>query len=253
MTDLGRRSGTFPASGHDDLEPLVIPDADVLLRRCLHRVGDIGIGPPVGLAMLDDQQPLSTDQQGLDIDVRAGDNFAFERDGVTPDILNLSKTLGAGLPLSATITSAAIEQDCYEKGYLFYTTHAADPLPAAVGRKVVEIVIRDGLAEKARDLGSYLKAQLNDLQQCHAIIGDVRGRGLLLGVELVADRNTKTPTPEIGAAISERCLELGACLNISRRGMAGVFRIAPPLTANRYEIDRAISIFDQALGECAPT
>ena len=136
---------------------------------------------------------------------------------------------------------------------MFYTTHAADPLPAAVGRKVVEIVIRDGLAEKARDLGSYLKAQLNDLQQCHAIIGDVRGRGLLLGVELVADRNTKTPTPEIGAAISERCLELGACLNISRRGMAGVFRIAPPLTANRYEIDRAISIFDQALGECAPT
>ena len=73
---------------------------------------------------------------------RTGDNFACERDGVTPDILNLSKTLGAGLPLSATITSAAIEQDCYEKGYLFYTTHAAAPLPAAVGRKVVEIVIR---------------------------------------------------------------------------------------------------------------
>ncbi len=181
---------------------------------------------------------------------RTGDNFAFERDGVTPDILTLSKTLGAGLPLSATITTAAIEQDCYEKGFLFYTTHAADPLPAAVGRKVVEIVVRDGLANQARDLGGYLKAQLNDLQQHHTIIGDVRGRGLLLGVELVSDRKTKTPMPEIGAAISERCLELGACLNISRRGMAGVFRIAPPLTTNRNEIDSAIAILDQALSEC---
>ena len=74
---------------------------------------------------------------------RTGDNFAFERDGVVPDILTLSKTLGAGLPLSATITTAAIEQDCHDKDFLFYTTHAADPLPAAVGRKVVEIVIRD--------------------------------------------------------------------------------------------------------------
>ncbi|NKB60220.1 MAG: aminotransferase class III-fold pyridoxal phosphate-dependent enzyme [Alphaproteobacteria bacterium] len=181
---------------------------------------------------------------------RTGNNFAFERDGVVPDILNLSKTLGAGLPLSATITSDEIEQDCNDKGFLFYTTHAADPLPAAVGRKVVEIVQRDGLAERARELGDHLKSHLLDLQQRHAIIGDVRGRGLLLGVELVADRQTKTPASEIGGAVSERCLELGACLNISRRGMAGVFRIAPPLTTNRDEIDKAIAIFDQALTEC---
>jgi 2,2-dialkylglycine decarboxylase (pyruvate) len=183
---------------------------------------------------------------------RTGENFAFERDGVVPDILNLSKTLGAGLPLSATITTEAIEQDCLEKDFLFYTTHAADPLPAAVGRKVIEIVVRDGLADRARELGDYLKSQLFDLQQRHAIIGDIRGRGLLLGVELVADRQTKVPVPEIGAAVSERCLELGACLNISRRGTAGVFRIAPPLTTTSDEIDHAISIFNQALSECAP-
>lgn len=181
---------------------------------------------------------------------RTGHNFAFERDGVVPDILNLSKTLGAGLPLSATITSNEIEQDCTDKGFLFYTTHAADPLPAAVGRKVVEIVQRDGLAERARELGDYLKSHLLDLQQRHAIIGDVRGRGLLLGVELVTDRQTKTPASELGGTISERCLELGACLNISRRGMADVFRIAPPLTTNRKEIDKAVGIFDQALTEC---
>ncbi len=181
---------------------------------------------------------------------RTGDNFAFQREGVVPDILTLSKTLGAGLPLSATITSAAIEEDCHDKGFLFYTTHAADPLPAAVGSKVVEIVVRDQLAERARDLGDYLLSQLRDLQQRHPIIGDVRGRGLLLGVELVADRRTKTPALEVGMAVGQRCLELGACLNIGRRSMSGVFRIAPPLIVTRDEIDLAIAIFDQALGEC---
>ncbi len=184
---------------------------------------------------------------------RTGDNFAFERDGVVPDILNLSKTLGAGMPLAATITTSEIERHCHDKGFLFYTTHAADPLPAAVGRKVVEIVMRDRLAERARDLGGYLKDQLRDLQQRHPIIGDVRGRGLLLGVELVSDRRAKTPALEAGMAISQRCLELGACLNIGRRSMASVFRIAPPLTATRDEVDRAMAIFDQALGECATT
>jgi 2,2-dialkylglycine decarboxylase (pyruvate) len=182
---------------------------------------------------------------------RTGNNFAFERDGVVPDILTLSKTLGAGLPLAATITTAAIEQDCHDKNFLFYTTHAADPLPAAVGRKVVEIVTRDRLADRARELGDYLKSRLCDLQQRHPAIGDVRGRGLLLGVELVADRVTKVPALEFGMAVSQRCLELGACLNIGRRSMAGVFRIAPPLTIGRDEIDQAISIFDQALSECA--
>ncbi len=183
---------------------------------------------------------------------RTGHNFAFERDGVVPDILCLSKTLGAGLPLSATITSTAIEQDCYDKGYLFYTTHAADPLPAAVGRKVVEIVIRDHLAARARELGAYLRAQLEALQQRHVLIGDVRGRGLLQGIELVTDRGSKTPAHDIGMAVSRRCLELGACLNIGRRATAAIFRIAPPLTVSEDEIDAAMAILDQALGEFSP-
>jgi 2,2-dialkylglycine decarboxylase (pyruvate) len=78
----------------------------------------------------------------------------------------------------------------------------------------------------------------------------VRGRGLLLGVELVTDRQTKTPAMDAGAAIGKRCLELGACLNIGRRS-GGLFRIAPPLTVTRDEIDRAITIFDQALQDYA--
>ena len=180
---------------------------------------------------------------------RTGSNFAFERDAVVPDILTLSKTLGAGLPLSATIASAEIEQACYEKGFLFYTTHASDPLPAAVGSKVVEIVVRDRLAERADALGDYLKTLLHDLQQRHPVIGDVRGRGLLLGIELVTNRETKTPAHELGAKVSNRCIELGACLNISRRSASNVFRIAPPLTTSKDEIDKAVEILDTALSE----
>jgi 2,2-dialkylglycine decarboxylase (pyruvate) len=182
---------------------------------------------------------------------RTGDRFAFEHEGVVPDILTLSKTLGAGLPLSATITSSEIEARCVERGYVFYTTHAADPLPAAVGAKVAEIVVRDGLAERARELGAYLKSQLQALQQRHEAIGDVRGRGLLLGVELVVDRQRREPARDLGFAVSERALELGASLNIGRRAMANIFRIAPPLTVTREQIDTAVAIFDQALTECA--
>ena len=181
---------------------------------------------------------------------RTGDLFAFEHDGVVPDVLTLSKTLGAGLPLSATITSRALEQTCFERDYLFYTTHAADPLPAAVGRKVIEIVVRDKLAERARELGTYLKALLRELQQRHEAVGDVRGRGLLLGLELVLDRRSKRPALELGTAVSRRCLELGASLNIGRRSQANVFRIAPPLTVSRDQIDTAVTILDQALVEC---
>ena len=182
---------------------------------------------------------------------RTGDRFAFEHEGVVPDILTLSKTLGAGLPLSATITSAEIEQQCYDQGYIFYTTHAADPLPASVGTKVVEIIVRDALSERARELGTYMKEQLLALKQRHEAIGDVRGRGLLLGVELVEDRQSKTPARELGFEVSRRCLALGASLNIGRRSVANIFRIAPPLTVTREQIDTAVAILDQALTECA--
>src|SRR3546814_8673321 len=107
---------------------------------------------------------------------RTGTNFAFERDGVAPDILTLSKTLGAGLPLSAVVTSAEIEQTCHAKGFLFFTTHANDPLPAAVGLCVVEALVRDRLAARAAEMGAHMKQGFQDLQQKHEAIGDVRGR-----------------------------------------------------------------------------
>ena len=125
---------------------------------------------------------------------RTGLMFAFERDGVVPDILVLSKTLGAGLPLSAVMTSEAISRECDARGFLFYTTHVNDPLPAAVGLKVLEIVERDGLAARAGVMGARLKAGLWALRERFPWVGDVRGRGLLLGLEFIDEDGGKCRT-----------------------------------------------------------
>ncbi|GAP35346.1 aspartate aminotransferase family protein [Piscinibacter sakaiensis] len=179
---------------------------------------------------------------------RTGLMFACQRDGVVPDVMTLSKTLGAGLPLAAVLTTAEIEERCHERGFLFYTTHVSDPLPAAVGLKVLEIVERDGLVERARQAGARLEAGLRALQRDHACIGDVRGRGLLLGLELVQDRATRQPAPELGAAITRECMRLGLSMNIVQLpGMGGVFRIAPPLTVSDAEIDLGLELLGRAI------
>ena len=179
---------------------------------------------------------------------RTGLMFACERDGVVPDILTLSKTLGAGLPLSALVTTAEIEELCHARGFLFYTTHVSDPLPAAVGLKVLEIVQRDGLVARAAEAGARLTGHLRALQQRFDCIGDLRGRGLLQGMEIVADRRTKIPAPELGDAITRRCLEMGLSMNIVQLpGMGGVFRIAPPLTVSDEELDQGVAILERAL------
>ncbi|MCP9319138.1 aspartate aminotransferase family protein [Acetobacter persici] len=179
---------------------------------------------------------------------RTGLLYAFERDKIVPDILTLSKTLGAGLPLAATITSAAIEEKAHERGYLFYTTHVSDPMPAAVGLKVLEIVQRDGLIERARTMGARLQSGLGALQQRYDCIGDIRGRGLLLGMEIVKDRQSKLPDNDRGEAITRACMEMGLSMNVVQLpGMGGVFRIAPPLTVSESEIDLGIDIIRRAI------
>ena len=182
---------------------------------------------------------------------RVGANFAFEQDGVVPDFLAVSKTLGGGVPLAAAVTSAALEETCYRRGFVHVTSHVSDPLPAAVGLAVLEVLRRERLAERALELGRRLEAGLRDLQQRYEVIGDVRGRGLLWGVELVTDRQSRRPDPKLGARITARCLELGLSMNIvSLPGLASVWRIAPPLTATPAEIDEGLAILDQAIREC---
>ena len=179
---------------------------------------------------------------------RTGHMFAFQRDGVTPDIMTLSKTLGAGLPLAAVMTTTQIEQAAHERGFLFYTTHVSDPLTAAVGVTVLDVVERDGLVAQAGARGERLKNGLRDLQQRYECIGDVRGRGLLLGLEVVTDRQTKAPGFELGARIMDEAMRRGLSMNIVKLpGMGGVFRIAPPLTVSEAEIDQGLEIMSDSI------
>ncbi|HST48060.1 aspartate aminotransferase family protein [Jatrophihabitans sp.] len=190
---------------------------------------------------------LDEAQTGL---CRTGAWYAFERDGVVPDFITVSKTLGAGLPLAAVVTSAAIEEEAHRRGFLFYTTHVSDPLGAAVGNTVLDVLERDRLDERAGKLGVQLRNGLLAIQDRHAVVGDVRGRGLLQGLELVTDRTTKQGADRLGALVTRRCFELGLHLNVVQLpGMGGIFRIAPPLTSSEEEIALGLEILDQAISE----
>ncbi len=189
---------------------------------------------------------LDEAQTGL---CRTGTWYAFERDGVVPDIITLSKTLGAGLPLAAVVTSAAIEEEAHDRGFLFFTTHVSDPLVAAVGNTVLDVLERDRLDQRATDLGRRLRDGLLAIQDRHDVVGDVRGRGLLQGVELVSDRETKQGSDELGAQVTRHCLDLGLHMNVVQiPGMGGTLRIAPPLTSSESEIALGLDILDEAVG-----
>ncbi|GAA4520066.1 MULTISPECIES: aspartate aminotransferase family protein [Nonomuraea] len=179
---------------------------------------------------------------------RTGAMYAFERDGVAPDILTLSKTLGAGLPVAAVVTTAEIEQVCHDRGFLFYTTHVSDPLAASVALTVLDVIERDALVERAARLGDRLADRLLDLRDRYEVVGDVRGRGLLQGIELVEDKRSKAPADALGNAVTSACLERGLHMNIVQLpGMGGIFRIAPPLTITDDELHTGVDILEASL------
>ena len=177
---------------------------------------------------------------------RTGTMFAHQRDEVTPDILTLSKTLGAGMPLAAVMTTDAIAEVADEKGYFFYTTHINDPMPAAVGLKVLEIVLRDRLTERARQAGERLGRGLLDLKQRFACVGDVRGRGLLRGIEFTDFG--KCSATDLSNAITASAMDCGLAANIVRSGTSGgTMRIAPPLTVKDEELDEGLDLLSRAI------
>jgi 4-aminobutyrate aminotransferase-like enzyme len=181
---------------------------------------------------------------------RTGELFAFEHDNVVPDILTLSKTLGNGIPISAVVTNPEIDRVCADRGFFFVTTHMNDPLPAAVGDKVLEIVARDNLVENARVMGLHLLEGLKKLQARYGCIGDVRGRGLMVGVELVVDRRVgkASAAPQLARHLADSTYELGLWAYFSDHPVFGCsFRFCPPITTTRELIDEALGILESAL------
>jgi 2,2-dialkylglycine decarboxylase (pyruvate) len=176
--------------------------------------------------------------------------FAFQKEGIVPDFVAVSKTLGGGLPLAATVTSGEIAERCEAAGFVHVTSHVSDPLPAAVGLAVLDVIEEEGLVQRAARMGDYLLERLSDLQARHEQVGDVRGRGLLCAIELVRDRETRAGDDELGLRVMNRCLDEGLSVNIVRtRTGANVFRMAPPLSVTEAEIDTAVEIIDHALIE----
>ena len=181
---------------------------------------------------------------------RLGTMYGFEAFGVVPDFLVLSKTLGGGVPIGATVTSEAIEAECHARGFMHITSHVSDPLPAAAALAVLEVVAEEDLAGRAARQGERLLGHLRELQARHEAVGDVRGMGLLCGIELVEDRDTRAPAEALGLALTAECETRGLSINLVRGGTGGAancLRMAPPLTISDDEVDLAAEILDASL------
>jgi 2,2-dialkylglycine decarboxylase (pyruvate) len=181
---------------------------------------------------------------------RLGVMYGFEAFDVVPDFLVLSKTLGGGIPIGSVVTSATIEAECHARGFMHVTSHVSDPLPAAAARAVLDVVREEDLPGQAARQGSRLMGHLRELQTRHEVIGDVRGMGLLCGIELVEDRDTRQPAMTLGTALTSACDARGLSINLVRGGSGGApncIRMAPPLTISDGEVDLAAEILDASL------
>jgi 2,2-dialkylglycine decarboxylase (pyruvate) len=171
--------------------------------------------------------------------------FAFEQHDVIPDILTISKHFGGGVSISAAITNEKIEETIVERGFVCGHSHCNDPLGCAAGVASIDLIVNDGVPQRAAQLGEYFQAILRGLAQKHELIGDVRGKGLIQGIELVEDRRKKQPAKEIGAAIHKRLLAEGL-ISSSRRG-GSVIRFVPPVTTTTEQFDRAGELLNKTI------
>jgi alanine-glyoxylate transaminase/(R)-3-amino-2-methylpropionate-pyruvate transaminase len=175
---------------------------------------------------------------------RMGTHFwGFETQGVIPDIVTLAKGIGNGYPLAAVVTTPKIAQSLV--GKVHFNTFGGNPVATAVGQAVLEVIEKEKLQEHAHHMGSRIKDGLEKLKTKYPLIGDVRGKGLLLGIELVKDRVTKEPATAECAAVLERTRELG--LLLGKGGLWGqTIRLAPPMCITPADADFIVAVLDAA-------
>ncbi len=178
---------------------------------------------------------------------RTGTHYwGFETQGVIPDIVTLAKGIGNGVPLAAVVTTPDIAQFLADR--IHFNTFGGNPVSCAVGKAVLEVIDRENLQKNCLDMGDLIMKGLGKLMSRHDVIGDVRGKGLMIGVELVKDRNTKEPAGDECARIFERARELG--LLIGKGGFYGnVLRIKPPMCISRADVNFLIEVLDMAFSE----
>ncbi|MFM8809720.1 MAG: aminotransferase class III-fold pyridoxal phosphate-dependent enzyme, partial [Chthoniobacterales bacterium] len=162
---------------------------------------------------------------------------------VIPDIVTMAKGIGNGCPLAAVVTTHEIAQSLV--GKVHFNTFGGNPVVSAMGKAVLEVIEKENLQENSRKMGDYILAGLNKLKEKHKIIGDVRGTGLMLGIELVKDRKTKEPATAECAQVLETARDLG--LLLGKGGLRGqTIRFAPPMCINKADADFLLEVLDEA-------
>lgn len=175
---------------------------------------------------------------------RTGKMWGFEHFGVQPDIVTFGKGISAGFANCGTVTSHEIVDKCKgNQGLPWAGTYNNDPLPAAVALKQLQIIIRDDVTEKAAKVGDFLEQKLVKLQNSHECIGDVRGKGLYRMLDIVVDRNSRTPNPELAERIRREAMKEG----IAMIAVKNYMRICPPLIITENEIDDVVGRLDKAI------
>jgi len=177
---------------------------------------------------------------------RTGTHFwGFETQDVIPDIVTMAKGIGNGVPLAAVVTTPAIAASLTQK--IHFNTFGGNPVVTAIGRAVLEVIERENLQARSLELGAYILAGLEKLKARHPVIGDVRGKGLMLGIEFVKDRTTKQPGREECAQVVENARELG--LLLGKGGLWGqTIRFAPPMCITKADADFLLAVLDEAIG-----
>lgn len=174
---------------------------------------------------------------------KTGRFFGFEHDGVTPDIVVVGKALGGGvLPIAAVI--ARRDLDVAGSFAIGHYTHEKNPVTASAALATLRVIREDGLAARAAELGEHAMGRMRDLMRRSPHVGDVRGRGLLFGVELVSDRDRREPAREMAERVFYRCLEAGLSFKISA---GNVLTLSPPLVIAKADLDRALDIVGHAV------
>jgi 4-aminobutyrate aminotransferase-like enzyme/Ser/Thr protein kinase RdoA (MazF antagonist) len=237
LIDLLRQKGRAPAGfiaescpsvgGQIFFPPGYLPE----VYRHIHQAGGICIADEV--------------QTGYG---RIGSHFyAFEKQGVVPDIVVLGKPIGNGHPLSAVVTTIEIAA-AFANGMEFFSTFGGNPVSCAIGEAVLQIVQKEGLMEHALAVGLRLLAGLNKFKERYPIVGDVRGSGLFLGIELVKDHRTLHPAAEEAAFIVNRMRELGILIGTDGP-LHNVLKIRPPMPFNSENADFLLTTLDRVLAE----
>jgi alanine-glyoxylate transaminase/(R)-3-amino-2-methylpropionate-pyruvate transaminase len=177
---------------------------------------------------------------------RTGEHYwGFQHYDVVPDFVTMAKGIGNGVPLAAVTTRMEIAKVLAQR--LHFNTFGGNPVAMAAGLAVLDVIDEDGLQENSRVVGARLKAGLQRLMASHSVVGDVRGKGLLLGVELVRDRATKEPAKQAAADVMEAAREMGVL--IGKGGLDGnVLRIKPPMCITAEDADFAVDVLDRAFG-----